>query len=120
MNEYYLEFEGKRVELPSFNVKVADTVAKTDVIKFSESTYITKVKSYYDMEVQLLGKETVVELVGDINDDKVDCNQIVLLQQAIVDAYNKPIDEMQAKAVNDKLSQYDLDKIVQLADNLKK
>lgn len=109
---YSFMFEGKKIELPQYTISIGEILEQTDNIKFGDTSFAEKIRALYKNCEDIIG-EKVTEIIGDV--ETCDPNRVVLLQQGIVDTYNKPVDDAQLKAMKEKMESLDAEKMVELA-----
>ena len=115
--KYTIEFKDIDLELPNYNLDIAEALEKADKANMSESkSYREKTEILYNTISNILGKDKVVELVGKLKE--CDPNDIQILFLTIGHSYNKPVDEYQAKQSEETM--HKLEGITDLADKLSK
>ena len=115
--KYTIEFKDIDLELPNYNLDIAEALEKADKVNMSESkSYREKTETLYNTISNILGKDKVIELVGKLKE--CDPNDIQRLFLTIGDSYNKPVDEYQAKQSEETM--HKLEGITDLADKLSK
>lgn len=105
---------GEMIDLPAYNLTIADKLEATDSILSDIQPFRKKIKAVYDCISSIIGKEKTKELLGDFT--SIDPNEVQLTYLAIVDSYNDPINSGQVENLNRKLEEANIDKITKLLD----
>ena len=115
--KYSIEFKDIDLELPNYNLDIAEALEKADKANMSESkSYREKTEILYKTLSNVLGSEKVEELVGKLKE--CDPNDIQILFLTIGNEYNKPVDKFQEQQYEQTL--HKLDGVTDLADKLSK
>ena len=115
--KYSIEFNSQDIDLPNYNLDIAEALEKADKANMSESkSYREKTEILYKTLSNVLGSEKVEELVGKLKE--CDPNDIQILFLTIGNEYNKPVDKFQEQQYEQTL--HKLDGVTDLADKLSK
>lgn len=114
-------------ELPAKTMAVVeklDEAMKVDTR--SDLNIRAKFQVLFDTVKDLLGAQSAEEALGADNLEAVDLSNVTLAFRNIVDAYDKPVADYEAKRTREKLSNTQVDQVVKIAQaaqmmqNLKK
>jgi len=115
--KYTIEFKDIDLELPNYNLDIAEALEKADKVNMSESkSYREKTEILYNTISNILGKDKVVELVGKLKE--CDPNDIQILFLTIGHSYNKPVDDYQDKITEETMSK--LEDMKEVAEQMNK
>ena len=115
--KYSIEFKDIDLELPNYNLDIAEALEKADKANMSETkTYREKTETLYNTISNILGKDKVVELVGKLKE--CDPNDIQILFLTIGHSYNKPVDDYQDKITEETMSK--LEDMKEVAEQMNK
>ena len=115
--KYTIEFKDIDLELPNYNLDIAEALEKADKANMSESkSYREKTEILYNTISNILGKDKVVELVGKLKE--CDPNDIQILFLTIGHSYNKPVDDYQDKITEETMSK--LEDMKEVAEQMNK
>lgn len=115
--KYTIEFKDIDLELPNYNLDIAEALEKADKANMSESkSYREKTETLYNTISNILGKDKVVELVGKLKE--CDPNDIQILFLTIGHSYNKPVDDYQDKITEETMSK--LEDMKEVAEQMNK
>ena len=115
--KYSIEFKEIDLELPNYNLDIAEALEKADKANMSETkTYREKTETLYNTISNILGKDKVVELVGKLKE--CDPNDIQILFLTIGHSYNKPVDDYQDKITEETMSK--LEDMKEVAEQMNK
>lgn len=115
--KYTIEFKDIDLELPNYNLDIAEALEKADKVNMSESkSYREKTETLYNTISNILGKDKVVELVGKLKE--CDPNDIQILFLTIGHSYNKPVDDYQDKITEETMSK--LEDMKEVAEQMNK
>ena len=114
--KYTVIIDNHSYELPAKTMAVVeklDEAMKVDTR--SELNIRAKYQVLYDTVKDLLGIENAIEAFGGDNLDTVDLSNVTLAFRSIVDAYDKPVADYEAKRTREKLSNTQVDQVVKIA-----
>ena len=115
--KYTIEFKDIDLELPNYNLDIAEALEKADKANMSESkSYREKTEILYNTISNILGKDKVLELVGKLKE--CDPNDIQILFLTIGHSYNKPVDDYQDKITEETMSK--LEDMKEVAEQMNK
>ena len=115
--KYTIEFKDIDLELPNYNLDIAEALEKADKANMSETkSYREKTETLYNTISNILGKDKVVELVGKLKE--CDPNDIQILFLTIGHSYNKPVDDYQDKITEETMSK--LEDMKEVAEQMNK
>ena len=115
--KYTIEFKDIDLELPNYNLDIAEALEKADKANMSESkSYRENTELLYNTISNILGKDKVVELVGKLKE--CDPNDIQILFLTIGHSYNKPVDDYQDKITEETMSK--LEDMKEVAEQMNK
>ena len=115
--KYTIEFKDIDLELPNYNLDIAEALEKADKANMSEAkSYREKTEILYNTISNILGKDKVVELVGKLKE--CDPNDIQILFLTIGHSYNKPVDDYQDKITEETMSK--LEDMKEVAEQMNK
>jgi hypothetical protein len=115
--KYTIEFKDIDLELPNYNLDIAEALEKADKVNMSESkSYREKTETLYNTISNILGKDKVIELVGKLKE--CDPNDIQILFLTIGHSYNKPVDDYQDKITEETMSK--LEDMKEVAEQMNK
>lgn len=112
MYTYSLNVERKTYNLPAKNLRVVeemDRVAQVDTIR--GMSIRDKFDTILRFIVDLLGEANANEIFGSTLVDEVDLSMVTVVFRMIVDAYNKPITDYNARKSNEIFSNIPTDKL---------
>lgn len=115
--KYSIEFKNADIDLPDYNLDIAEMLEKADRANMSETkTYREKSENVYTTLGNILGKEKVESLVGKLKE--CDPNDIQILFLTIGNEYNKPVDDYQDKLTEEAMSK--LEDMKEVAEQMNK
>ena len=114
--KYSIEFNSQDIDLPNYNLDIAEALEKADRANMSEKPYREKTEILYKTLGEILGKNNVEELVGKLKE--CDPNDIQILFLTISNSYNKPVDDYQEKQTQEAMSR--LDNVKEVAEIINK
>lgn len=120
MYTYSLTVERKNYILPPKNIKVVeemDRVSQVDSIRGMPVR--ERFNTILQFIIEIVGEDNTKEIFGSTLIEEVDLSMVVVVFRMIVDAYNKPIADYNARKSNDVFSNIPsdkIDKIVKLAE----
>lgn len=111
---YTLNYGGESFELPPYNLSIADKLEKQEAINTGNGRFRDKCNSMYILITELLGKDTVENLIGKF----VDCdpNEINIVYLLITRAYSKPLTEYTQSESFESLENPQIDKLIDLVN----
>lgn len=111
---YTLNYGGESFELPPYNLSIADKLEKQEAINTGNGRFRDKCNSMYILITELLGKDTVENLIGKF----VDCdpNEINIVYLLITRAYSKPLTEYTQNESFESLENPQIDKLIDLVN----
>ena len=115
MYTYSLNVERKTYTLPAKNIRVVeemDRVAQVDNIR--GMSVRDKFDTILRFIVDLIGEENAKEVFGSTLVEEVDLSMVTIVFRMIVDAYNKPIADYNARKSNEMFSSIPGDKIANI------
>ncbi len=83
---YKVTFEHKDIELPTYSISIAKSIAQLDEV---EGDIETKLRALYDFIASLIGEDKTKEVLKSFQE--ADPNMINILFLSIVNEYNKPL-----------------------------
>lgn len=113
---YSIEFDGANYELLPYSFVVSDKLEKVDTFNESNATVREKCKKMYDLEAELIGKDTFESDFGKFED--VDPNVLNILWLKIIDAYEKPLTDFQTERRSQTLDDVEADKVLKVLETL--
>lgn len=124
MYTYSLNIDRKIYPLPPKNIRIVeemDKVAQVDHV--SGMSVRDKYDTILKFIVDLIGETNANEILGSVHIEEVDPSMVTIVFRMIVDAYNKPIADYNARRSADVFSSIPsdkIDKITKLAEVAKK
>jgi hypothetical protein len=115
--QYTVIINSRSYDLPKKTMKVVeemDRVAQIDSV--SGIGIREKFKALFDFISGIVGKDNAKEILGSDKLDEVDLSEVTLAFKEIMDAYEKPLEEYNAKRSLESLERIPIDKIVSLAN----
>lgn len=109
---YSIIIESKSYDLPAYSFGIAEKIEKQEILNKSNAKFREKCKSMYDFLVEVLGKTTINDLLGEFNN--VEPNLLNLTYLKVISAYNNPIKEYSNENALNSLSDDKLDKLINL------
>lgn len=112
MYTYSLNVERKTYTLPAKNIRIVedmDRVAQVDNIR--GMSVRDKFDTILRFIVDLVGEANATEIFGSTLIEEVDPSMVTVVFRMIVDAYNKPIADYNARKTNEMFSTIPSDKI---------
>ena len=114
--KYTIEFKDIDLELPNYNLDIAEALEKADRTNMSEKPYRDKTEILYKTLGDILGKDKLESMVGKLKE--CDPNDIQILFLTIGNEYNKPVDKFQEQQYEQTL--HKLDGVKDFADKVSK
>lgn len=111
----------KSYDLPKKTIAIMerlDDVLRVDSIKNLSLT--DKFNRLLEFLIDVLGEESVKEILGTLNLAEMDLSDITLTVRKIVDSYDKPINDFERQKTLESFNSLPLDKIVSLQNVIDK
>lgn len=125
--KYTVIIDNHSYELPAKTMAVVEKLDEAMKIDTRSDLNIrAKYQMLFDTVKDLLGAENAVEAFGADDLEAVDLSNVTLAFRSIVDSYDKPVADYEAKRTREKLSGTQIDQVVKIAQaaqmmqNLKK
>mgnify|MGYP003287575480 FL=1 len=116
MMNYSIEFDGANYDLVPYSFGISDKLEKVDAFNESNATVREKCKKMYDLESEIIGKDTFESDFGKFED--VDPNVLNILWLKIIDAYEKPLTDFQTERRSQTLDDVEADKVLKVLETL--
>lgn len=116
MMNYSIEFDGANYDLAPYSFSVSDKLEKVDAFNEGTATVREKCKKMYDLESEIIGKDTFESDFGKFED--VDPNVLNILWLKIIDAYEKPLTDFQTERRSQTLDDVEADKVLKVLETL--
>ena len=104
-------YNGNEYELATKTMKVAKLQERAE----TSATMMEAYTNEFEFVKAVIGDEAVKDILGTNRLDEIDLNQMVMLYNEIVTAYDKEIREAERERVLELISNSELDKIGELA-----
>ena len=106
-------YKDKEYELVKKTMKIARMIDNAEQAVTVTAAY----KAEYDLIVAVIGKDAAKEILGTSSLEEVDLNEVVKLYSAIIEGYDKEINEEQRRRDEEMFDSAIFDKIDKLAKN---
>lgn len=116
MMNYSIEFDGANYDLVPYSFGISDKLEKVDAFNEGNATVREKCKKMYDLESEIIGKDTFESDFGKFED--VDPNVLNILWLKIIDAYEKPLTDFQTERRSQTLDDVEADKVLKVLETL--
>lgn len=116
MMNYSIEFDGANYDLAPYSFGISDKLEKVDAFNEGTATVREKCKKMYDLESEIIGKDTFESDFGKFED--VDPNVLNILWLKIIDAYEKPLTDFQTERRSQTLDDVEADKVLKVLETL--
>ena len=103
---YSIEFDGANYDLVPYSFVISDTLENVDAFNEGTATVREKCKKMYELESEIIGKDTFEADFGKFED--VDPNVLNILWLKIIDAYEKPLNDFQTERRSQTLDDVEL------------
>lgn len=120
MYTYSLTVERKNYSLPPKNLRIVEEMDRVSQVDNIRGIPVRdKFDTILKFVIDTIGEENTKEIFGSILIEEVDLSMVVVVFRMIVDAYNKPITDYNARKNNEIFSSIPsekIDKITKLAE----
>ena len=116
--EYTIISNGKSYVLPKKTLSIAETIEKAVLFDRSPAPIREKFKAVHKCVQDIIGKENAEEILGGSK-----LEDITILFNKIVDAYEKPVDEYKTDQYKDRISMLPIDELeslTKMAESMRK
>lgn len=110
--EYTVIYNGQSYDIPNYSIKISEKLEEIELLNRGNQKFREKCKKMYDFASDILGKETVVSILGKF--DESDPNGINILYLEIVKSYNKPLVDYNMQGFEEKLGDGQIDKVLEM------
>lgn len=112
MYTYSLVVDRKSYALPAKNLRLVEEMDRVyHIDSVNNMSLRNKFEEILKFIVDTLGEESTKEVLGSVSVDEVDLSMVTITFRMIVDAYNKPITEYNARRNNEMFSSIPSEKI---------
>lgn len=119
---YSYEFvteKGNNICLPNYTVNIAEQMEKAHMANTNGGlNFRQKINRLYEFCTSVVGKENMEKEVGKL--DNADPNEINILYLAILDCYNKPLEDYEQRKLDAKMDSAHIDKLSNILDKADK
>lgn len=114
---YVIVYNDKEIELPKYSFVIAEKLEAIELSNKQETKkFKEKCRMMYNFEKELIGEDTLKEIVGDF--DTCDPNDINLVYKGIVNCYNQPVIDKQNEELRSLLNDNEISKLLEMVDKV--
>lgn len=110
--EYTVIYNGVSYDIPSYSIKISEKLEEIELLNRGNQKFKEKCKKMYDFISEIIGKENSTNILGKFEES--DPNVINILYLDIVKSYNKPLEDYTQQGLSEKLSDGQLDKMLEV------
>lgn len=118
--EYSFNYGGEVVVLPQYSFNIATKLETQEEINMSNKRFKEKCRCMYETISSILGSEKTKQLIGEFNDTECDPNELNVVYLLITRAYAEPVESFNNDELSNKLSSFDIDKVIKLIETAEK
>lgn len=116
--EYSFVYNGRGYELPKKTLDVTKNLNEILNIDGANISIEKKFQRCLEFVTVLVGKDNVIELFGSDELRKIDLSELSIVINLIDESYGKPLEEFQARRMNEKLSSIPIESLSALMETV--